>query len=378
MRSVCLHLMIVVLACAAQAHAQVGKYTASVVLPEIQLRAGPSWQYPPTMILKKGEQVIIHHEDGTWVAVVPPPGSRSWINHRFLGEFDPNATGKQNATVLADHVEVRLGQDKGGPVPVTQIKLPRGSIVEILGGKTREENTFWYPITPPEGEYRWVPKEAIGSPSPLVPPPAFAQRLRTTNTNTAMLTTNTKKGATINHPGWVKAEEAERAGDYSGAIRIYTSILNELRQKNPDPEAQLICYKRITKCEDRLRLDADPPTVPQKDRPLPASLLPPPGGERASESNDRFRPQQADSAKPSGPRWSGAGNLRRAGFTIDSKQAYALESATGVVMYYVIASGGLGLEPYVNHQVNLYGAVQLRGELRGALIMLATQASAVR
>src|SRR5258708_3781808 len=99
----------------ASAQAQPGKYSAAVVLPEIQMRAGGSWQFPATGKLKKGEQVIVHHEDGAWVAILPPPGTVSWVNHRFLGEFDPNGASKQNALVMADNVEVRLGQEKGGP-----------------------------------------------------------------------------------------------------------------------------------------------------------------------------------------------------------------------------------------------------------------------
>src|SRR5262245_29095466 len=105
----------------AELRAQPGKYAAAIVLPEIEMRSGPSWQFKPTGKLKKGEQVIVHHEDGGWVAIVPPPGAVSWVNHRFLGEFDPNASGKQNAVIMADKVEVRLGVDKAGPLDVTQV-----------------------------------------------------------------------------------------------------------------------------------------------------------------------------------------------------------------------------------------------------------------
>ena len=44
------------------------------------------------------------------------------------------------------------------------------------------------------------------------------------------------------------------SGDYATAEKLYTLVLHDLRQKNADPEMQLICYNRITKCQDRSRL----------------------------------------------------------------------------------------------------------------------------
>ena len=356
------------------AMAQPGKYAAAVVLPEIQMRAGASWQFPATGKLKKGEQVIVHHEDGAWVAVLPPPGTVSWVNHRFLGEFDPNLSGKQNAMIMADGVEVRLGQEKGGPLGVTQAKLPRGSLVEVIGPKLREENTTWYPITPPEGEYRWLPKEALGAPSPIVPPPVF---VKSDGNSSGQLTSNSKTNVTVQHPQWEKAEQAERSGEYATAEKLYTLILQELRQKNADPEMQLICYNRITKCQDRLRLDGNVGRPPTIDGVKPPASLQPPTGTNSGAVGTAW-PSASKPSASGGQRWSGPGNLRRAGFLIDNRQAYALENNRGQIIFYVTAGNGVSLDPHVNRQVDLLGTVQVRGDIRGGQYMVVSQVNAAR
>jgi hypothetical protein len=360
------------------AQAQPGKYSAAVLLPEIQMRAGASWQFPPTGKLKKGEQVIVHHEDGAWVAVLPPPGTVSWVNHRFLGEFDANGIGKQNALVMADNVEVRIGQEKGGPLGVTQIKLPRGTWVEITGPKLKDETSTWYPITPPDGEYRWLPKEALGAPSPLAPPPVFVKSGNTPPTSEktpgSLTSIGPKPAAAAQVPLWDKAEQAERSGDYALAEKLYTQIYQELRQKNGDPDLLLVCYNRIIKCQDRQKLDGPIRTVPNPDANKSASLQPPSGSNTSAVGI--AWPNGASGN--GGDRSTGPGNLRRAGFQIDGKQAYALENTRGQVLYYVTSGKGVGLDAFVNRQVDLIGAVQVRGDIRGGPYMVVSQVNPVR
>lgn len=360
------------------ASAQPGRYSAPVILPEIQMRAGASWQYPATGKLKKGEQVVVHHEDGAWVAVLPPPGAVSWINHRFLGEFDPNLTGKQNALIMADAVEVRVGQEKGGPLTVAQVKLPRGTIVEVVGAKMREDNTTWYPVTPPEGEYRWLPKEALGTASPIVPPPVFVKSDVTGSSggSTGQLTSNVKTNVNVQHPQWEKAEQAERAGDYATAEKLYTLILQDLRKRNADFEMQLICDNRITKCQDRMRLDGNIARPPASTGSKPPASLQPPTGTNTGAVGSAWPNDSKTPTTGGGQRWSGQGQLRRAGFLIDNRQAYALENNRGQIIYYATAGTGISLDPHVNRQVELLGTVQVRGDIRGGQYMVVTQVNA--
>jgi hypothetical protein len=79
-----------------------------------------------------------------------------------------------------------------------------------------------------------------------------------------------------------------------------------------------------------------------------------------------------------GQRWSGPGSLRRAGFQIDNRQAYALENNRGQIIFYVTAGNGVSLDPHVNRQVDLLGTVQVRGEIRGGQYMIVSQVNAAR
>jgi len=365
----------------AATHAQPGKYSASIILPEIQMRAGASWQFPATGKFKKGEQVIVHHEDGSWVAIIPPPGTVSWVNHRFLGEFDPNGTGKQNALVMAENVEVRVGSEKGTPLSVAQVKVPRGTWVEVIGGKIRDDNSIWYPITPPEGEFRWLPKEALGAAAPLAPPPQFVKSDLNEKPIGSLTSLSPKPEAAANVPQWDKAESAERSGDYGTAEKLYTLIYMDLKQKKADHELQLICYNRIIKCQERLKLDGQPlRTSTALPNPGQATLQPPNGSSQNTGAVGvawPAQPQQQQQAN-GGQRWSGPGNLRRAGFAIDGKQAYALENARGQLLYYITAGNNLALDGYVNKQVDLLGVSQVRGDIRGGQYMVATQVNLIR
>ncbi len=379
-------LLLLVAALPSLAWAQAGKYSAAIVLPEIQMRSGASWQFPPTGKLRKGEQVIVHHEDGGWVAIVAPPGALSWVNHRFLGEFDPNGNGKQNALVMADNVEVRVGSENNSPLAVAQVKLPRGTWVEVNGPKQRDENSTWYPITPPEGEYRWLPKEALGAPAALTPPPVFVKSNNPSVFETAAYdknsSSNPKTFVSAAPPQWDKAEQAEHSGDYTTAEKLYTLIYQSLRQQNAEAEQLLVCYNRIIKCQDRLRLDATtsrpsltPP--PLADGAKPPATLQSPSGSNASTVGLAW-PADARTANTGAQRWTGVGSLRRAGFNIDGKQAYALESDRGQVLYYVTAGSGVGLDAFVNRAVDLLGAVQVRGDIRGGQYMVVAQVNAMK
>jgi hypothetical protein len=379
-------LLLAVLWMPSSLHAQPGKYSAAIILDGIETRSGGSWQYLPTGKLKKGEQVIVHHEDGGWVAILPPAGAVSWVNHRFLGELDVNAQGKQNVLITADNTEVRLGSDKGLPLAVTQVKLPRGTWVEIQGPKVQPQgDSIWYPIAPPEGEYRWLPKEALGPPAPLAPPPVFVKSTTPSTLDApnggrtpGSLTSNGSgpSAFAMQDPQWNKAEQAERAGDFATAEKLYSIIYRDLRQKNSDPERLLVCYNRIIKCQDRLRLDPAPvrPTLPQSVvvGAQPAVVLQPPNGSNSGLTGSAW-PNTANSAPTKS---TGVGNLRRAQFAIDGKQAYAFENAGGQLTYYVTAGNGVSLDPYVNRRVELTGNVQVRGDIRGGEYMVVTQINA--
>jgi hypothetical protein len=258
-------------------------------------------------------------------------------------------------------------------------------LVEVVGPKLRDDTTTWYPITPPDGEYHWLPKEALGTASPLSPPPVFVKSGNPppaadpgTKTPGSLTSLGSKLSDPAQHAQWNKAEQAERTGDYAQAEKLYTLIYQDLRQKNADPELLLVCYNRIIKCQDRLRLEGNRRSNSTNidDGSKPAAALQPPTGKDTGGVAGAAWPN--DTKSGGGQQWSGAGNLRRAPFTIDGKQAYALENGRGQVAYYLTAGGGVTLDSYVNKQVDLLGALQVRGDVRGAQFMVVSQVNLVK
>src|SRR5205085_5070859 len=61
---------------------------------------------------------------------------------------------------------------------------------------------------------------------------------------------------------------------------------------------------------------------------------------------------------------SGPGRLRRAGRAVEYQRTYVLEDAQGLPLLYVSPEPGIDLEPYVEHNVELFGHSAYRGDIR--------------
>jgi hypothetical protein len=378
--------------------AQNGKFTATVKLDKMEMRAGHSWQFPKVGELKKGEQVLVHHEEDHWVAIYPPPGSVSWIQARFLDRVDPHQT-RQNVAVIVDpsmQAEVHVVAPTA-PKEVNriyQVKLPRGTIVEVLGGavpvKDETSSTSWYPITPPEGEYRWIPRQAIGDPTPAAPPPQFVQN-DTQNAKTVALRgdpRNPPTGSSVNAaqsapmlPEYEKAEQAEKAGNYALAEEMYTRCYYKYRGQGGDHELATVCYNRIVACQQRQKLEGATPRT--NAPPPPSNGYNPPaasisGPTNTTQTSNPFTTSSGNTNTAAqdpapGQTWTGPGILRRAGSPIDDKPAYALMDSKGKIICYATATPGIDLDRYLNLSVSLLGRLETRGTIRGGPYMVATQ-----
>jgi hypothetical protein len=393
------------------------KYTATITLDGVQISAGPSWQYPHTGKLRQGEQIQIHHEDNGWYAILPLPGSVSWINHRFLGEFDRDSKVKQNAVVMKDKTEVRYGglNTDAGPLGAKSVSLPAGTIVKVIAAKQRFEESFWFPIEPPVGEFRFVPKTAVSQLQPINPPVEVAKTnsdvaaVPTKGSTAAQLVSLPTNGPKIEHSLWPKAEQLHRSGDFAGAEQLYTQIYSDLKAKKADIEIMLTCLNRIDDCRAALRSRGGPaPSIPATSNGSNRNLSPPmlgsPTGALASggssarrdipTSNNRDRgerippvnfdePVKNDRNNSGRSESTGPGYLRKAVGMFDDKngnqQIFALEDyRTQKLLYYVIADSGVDLETVKNRRVELFGTIQTRGEFRGAKFMIVSKVETIR
>lgn len=155
-------------------------YVAYVVADETSIHAGPGQAYYATDVLSQGQKVEVFQTAGDWLAILPPPGSFSWVPAREVELTDQ----PDIALVISDEVVAWIGTRlEGSADHVWQVPLAQGSKVRVLGVKRRPSANgkppeTWYRIEPPEGEYRWILAEAVST-DPTPTPPRETERLVT-------------------------------------------------------------------------------------------------------------------------------------------------------------------------------------------------------
>ncbi|VTS06517.1 hypothetical protein [Tuwongella immobilis] len=405
---------------------------ASIASVEVPVRCGPTDKYAVASYLRRGDRVQIHHIDGDYLAITPPTGSVSWVNHRFLSEMMNEQAGRANAILLQDRVEIRIGCVVTGlPLPVKQLNLPRGTIVEIIGPKVIADNSTWYPIVPPAGEYRYILRTSVGSPQPGESVAARVDRDAGNYSGNGSASpigrpvseVPTPQAPASNHPLWLRAEQLEASGDYAAAQQTYAQLAQELQRTNGDYELSVICYNRINRLQQSSQASAASMSQPMTSpftttsnpgqsmpvEPIPTRTTSLPNAIPATTSanpNPNAMPVARTAANPlrnstnpapsatnnppaassesttSGGvarlQSSGEGLLRRCGFSIDGRAAYVLESYDARYRLYVTAQPGVNLESYLNREVELIGSVSYRGDIRGGNFMSVSRVNLVR
>jgi hypothetical protein len=126
--------------------------TAEVTGTDVNVRSGPNTNFYPCGKLNKGDRIQVARVQNGWSAIVPPPGSYSWINVQYVSVSVQNAT---EGIVTGDGVPVYAGSDDLDPLVSTSkqdVTMSRGQKVRLLG----EDKQEYYKIAPPAGAYLWV------------------------------------------------------------------------------------------------------------------------------------------------------------------------------------------------------------------------------
>jgi hypothetical protein len=340
------------------AHAEPGRKTAIVDVDGVEVRAGHALGFPAVGQLRKGDSVIVVRTEETgFLAIVPPTGSTSWVKQIHLDKVVLE-NGKANVAVAVDNAEVMAGSEKDAkPTNRVTTRLPKGTIVEVTGPAIRIDTASWYPIVPPEGDLRWVPKSAIkaGSLTALTPPapysrpetPAFTVSGDPKAPPTARPAAAALPTALTDHRLWNQAAQAERSSDFATAKALYARIYQDLWDQKADRDAIVICYNRYKRCDE---------AVKQGDSGTPRTRA-----ESRSEA-----PPAADTSHPTNAngKWSNPGYLQEVQKVfVDGQQVFALQDDRGSVVYYVTAVSGINLRNYNGKRVQVYGVVASRPEL---------------
>ena len=126
-------------------------FLAEITGDDVYIRSGPGTQYYNCGKARKDEKVKVVGNKFSWLQIVAPAGSYSWISKQYV-QIDPR--NNTSGTVIGDAVRVYAGSDEVQPMHSTsmQVKLNKGDKVTIVG----EEKDGYCKIAPPEGAYLWV------------------------------------------------------------------------------------------------------------------------------------------------------------------------------------------------------------------------------
>jgi hypothetical protein len=350
---------------AGAAAAQPGPFVAEVIT-DVTLRSGPGETMPDTGHLSRGTRLVVDHDEGDWLAVHPPGGQVSWINHKFLAPKDdqPGDVTPRNAVVHAEpDAEVAVGRPGlNKPLDVRKTRVPDGTVVCVIGAKAEANGSMWYPIAPPDGDFRYVPRSAVravrGSSGPSfvvrspTPPPVVPAAATTENPPLASLPT--PAGAASgradnwpNNPVWRQAEQADRAGDFARAEELYLRLAGDMNRPGGDAELANLCYNRVHAVREKQR-GGRPTTAAAVRQDLP------PGGAGITRASEGA--------------WTRPGRLREAGFRFDRQLAYALVDDDNKVICYAVPSSRADLSRYVGRDLELYGETEYPGDLRRGVV----------
>ncbi len=126
-------------------------FLVEVTSDDVYIRSGPGTQYYNCGKAKKGDKVKVVGNKFSWLQIVPPAGSFSWVSKQYV-QID--AQNKNSGTIMGDAVRVYAGSDEVQPMHSTsmQVKLNKNDKVTIVG----EEKEGYCKIAPPEGAYLWI------------------------------------------------------------------------------------------------------------------------------------------------------------------------------------------------------------------------------
>ncbi|MDB4637987.1 MAG: SH3 domain-containing protein [Planctomycetaceae bacterium] len=384
-------------------------YQAVITENETYVRSGPGSRYYPTARLSEGVNVTVHrHDPGGWYMIAPPAGSFSWIRAEYIETSD-----RKTGTVNDNQVVVRVGSLFGDKKDVEQKRLSRGDRVNILGEKsfnTPEGLVHMYKISPPRGEYRWVPGQFLaaadsiakrppaGNPFEEIKTPTVAKK---TEPEVDPFSTPNKPGAKkSNNPGVVRTDKpqatqseaqqlAQLDEQFRQTIRSKTSqwdlspietgyqklaesaSTDALKDQLDQRFAALAKYQKIKdQYDDFLRLTEETAnrdaqilsdTGMRPDIVAPPKSVPP--VEKSSEPAETRKPTISnDPAK-----MSGAGLIQRAVVAAPNSPNFVLISPTGEVLAY-LSSTSINLGTHLGKPRGIFGKRSYRTDLQADFI----------
>lgn len=343
----------------------------TVTVAQAELWCGPSTANGlyPTNVLRQGDRVQVERElDSGWLVVRPPAGSFSWINNRFV-QYISSKYANYVVTYDGHDVPVLIGSSLKADRPTKiGVRLPRGAQVRVInprGAITDEEGT-WLPIEPPEGEVRYLRKEAVAKPGSA-----------TQTSSSAKAPMLAPDADTL----WRDAQKADNAGRLADAVRLYQMAGDANLSINPTRAEE--AYKRahwIQQANSSTNAPGGSYYYPDGPTPQPATQTSPfmlptnpvgtnaiqPIGTRPGTTNAQLVSTRTTAAQPSLVHYA-KGRLQHA-FKNEVNRRYHLLDNQGHPQLSVRAGPGVDLSRFEDHNVELWGQLVYVPELRNYLL----------
>jgi hypothetical protein len=397
---------LVLLALQAAAFAQGGPDIRYVTAAQTEARSGRSSdpRFYATNRLQRGAKVEVIQEfpDG-WLMIVPPEGSFSYINTRFLQHM--SAKEPNYVVALDNHpVEVFIGSELVRERPtIIGVRLKRGAQVISRGRPISEGGETFMPIDPPPGEGRFIRAEAVSKTPPAVNGIASAGGgvagvIGAHSSFTPSGAIAPSNAPSANRPVspdelWQQAMNAQRAGQTSQAICLFNQVSVQAAYTNPQMAAtarQWVDYLQY----GHQAYGAGAGAVPVNPVSTGGALV----GRTYALGSDVARADAAGAVRlnppaaartgwndPTAARTSGAapssagpqqlppgwvafrGRLREAGRAIEGVKTYVVEmEEKGYVrpVAYARSGAGIDLGSQVGRVIEVWGPAVYRGDIR--------------
>jgi hypothetical protein len=385
------------LACA-PAFAQVGADRRFVSATEAEVRSGPSTSsnFYVTNRLRRGQPVEVIQDLGNgWLKILPPEGSFSYINTRFLRHIVPN---QPNYVVALEggEVPVLIGSEfvNDHRPTVVGVKLKPGAQVVSIGKTQEDTDGSWMPIEPPPGEGRYLRADSV-APAPPLPGAILTSAGVSASSATARGPLVPSQAPSANLPPtpealWQQARQAEASGQRAEAIRLFLQVCTEASQSNPTLAKWALDWAHYLQSGHAgygVTVGVPSPAYAGQTYPLTAEetsvrLNPPPGaravwadprGNATEGTIPRATPAARSVFTSGGAAAAPAdwvqyrGRLRQAGRAVEGQKTYVLEMEVAGYqrpIAYIAAGPGVDLTSNVGKMVEVFGPAVYRGDIR--------------
>lgn len=341
---------------------------ATITIPNVEVRAGPSDRYYVTAQLRQGEHVqVMGKEKNGFLPIAPPAGSFSYIDKDSIEVGADHRTG----TVKIDDARLRVGSALNREFNVSWGSLDKGTPVTILDEATLTNNANVYRFykIAPVNEVRYLPAHAI---KPVADEPDKA-----TSPPTNSSTSSASADATKVQAAYRAYVQGQSTGDYTEAKKLYDELT---RSSNPETRTMALNYKEYIR-----RLEQSPPVRGNANRAdySRAPLGSPPRATSsytyakdtgpvipASGQSDRIPPTKL----PDAPTPAATNPTTKAQKSVGTLQVSGRGSYKGHALYVLTNSRGeaicsvvstlANLAPFANRAVELTGTMAYDKELR--------------